>query len=461
MLSQWAASRFPNEIALVDEFGALSFAELHKNAEQLAAFLHHSESVQVGQKVAILFSNHRGFILSLLSVTRLGADVVPINPRIAPAQVEQLLSTQNPSLVLLEPGLESKVDNSWPSRVWSEELGLERHLPLTKVPGRLVVLTSGSTGVSKGIKRRPKIAEVLPVTWGLLNELPLELNRPMFLAIPFFHGYGIATIALSLFLGAPIFTARRYDIPSLLSIHKQEVASGALLITVPTLLWRWEAELGFSHFAAIITGSAPLESALCRRVLQKCGPVLYNLYGSTETGLISLATPTMLDEAPGCVGLPLPGTSLSLEGEGDVGTIKVKSPLVLKPDSQGWRDTGDLGRFDQNGYLHVCGRADTMIVSGGENVYPHELSDVLREHPQVDEVAVLPVDDPEFGQRLVAVIGTRHEVTEAQLRDWLGERLERFKHPKRIHLVSELPRNELGKVDRKAVRAKLDRLSSL
>jgi fatty-acyl-CoA synthase len=193
--------------------------------------------------------------------------------------------------------------------------------------------------------------------------------------------------------------------------------------------------------------------------------VLFNLYGSTEAGVIAMAAPDELRAAPGSVGQPLPGTRVRLLGAdgrpvpaGTIGRIGVSGPLVLRPAADGWLDTGDLGRLDPGGRLFVCGRADAMFVSGGENVYPEETEAALVTHPALLDAAVSVVPDADFGQRMLAWVVPRAEssLDEAGLRAWLRDRLERYKLPRRIVLVPSIPRNALGKVDRPALAALQD-----
>jgi fatty-acyl-CoA synthase len=208
--------------------------------------------------------------------------------------------------------------------------------------------------------------------------------------------------------------------------------------------------------AAVLSGSAPLPPLLCRRLLAVLGPVLYNLYGSSEAGVVSLATPAMLTQAPGTVGLPMPGTEVRVLSDGrpaatgQLGRIQVRSPLVLCPDAGGTLDTGDLGLFDEAGRLHVCGRADGMFVSGGENVYPQAVEACLLGHPAVTEAAIVVGADVEFGARMRAFVVARADasLTAEELRAWLRQRLDRHQQPKTITMVEVLPRNLLGKLDR-------------
>ena len=415
-LAEVAALRFSSQTAVLDEDGRLTFAELLGEAEGLAGYFRQL-GVRPGQQVGLMCRNHRSFVLGLLALSRLGADVTPLAPDLPPAVLERY-----------------RLD-----RVVSEQDCLGRFTsPLPRVrAGQLVVLTSGTTGIAKGVRRRPGLRQLLPIAAALLGGLPLQRRRALILAIPLYHGYGLACLALGLALGAPLVLRRRYEIGPLLA-----GAETGVLVTVPTLLARWlRSNPVVPPLSGVITGSAPLEAGLCRELLVRLGPCLYNLYGTSEAGVVALAGPSQLLQSPGCVGRPLPGNEVRLLE----GRILVRGPLA----PQGWFETGDLGRWDEHGNLHVCGRADSMIVSGGENVYPSELEEAVLLHPGVADVAVVPVEDEDFGRRLVAVVVG--SVGEAELLQFLRGHLERHKLPRFIRIVEAIPRNALGKVDRTAL----------
>jgi fatty-acyl-CoA synthase len=304
---------------------------------------------------------------------------------------------------------------------------------------------------------------VLPVALGLVSSLPIVLHRPAALAVPLFHGHGLATLAMALACAAPLHVARKPEIAPLLA--RGSFSIPPIVVSVPTLLARWLAVGPVAvPIAAVVSGSAPLSPSLCRGILDCVGPVLYNLYGSSEAGIVSLATPAMLQAAPGTVGAPLPGNQIRLLDSQDiavttgrVGRICVHGPLIVGATCGGWLDTGDLGSFDDLGRLHVCGRADGMFVSGGENVYPQEVEAHMREHPAIADAAIAVVSDAEFGHRMRAFVVLREDenATAREIGTWLKQRLERCKQPKSIELVADLPRNLLGKIDR----VKLQRLA--
>ncbi len=469
-LSTVAALRFGPRVALQDDDGSLTFTQLHQQSLALAHLLAHRFGVKPGSQVALVCGNGRGFLKGLLACTRLGADVLPLGPELPILVMERILERQSISLLLHDDVHAEKLSGCSP-HLW--RYSVDTSLPNTKVEpqavprgGELIVLTSGTTGISKGIRRRPTIAQLLPLLTGLLESLPISMHRPVVLAIPMHHGYGLATLAMSLVLGSPLQTAQRYDIAPLMT--RLPTDERPFLVTVPTLLARWlpHCLLGaFPRPAAVITGSAPLDADLCLRLLDALGPVVFNLYGSSEAGLIALALPQALRQAPGSVGLPLPGNRLRLldgagteVATGQLGRIFVEGPFVLPSGPDGWRETGDLGLIDEGGNLFVRGRADSMLISGGENVYPHEVEDVLKSHPEIHEVSVLVVDDVEFGQRMEAALVTHTgaRLDEESLRGWLKDRLERHKIPRRFYCVAGIPRNALGKVDRVRLREMLN-----
>lgn len=453
-LCEVAAVRFPEAVALEDEQGTLDFRSLWSAVRRQAAAIQ-SQGIRPGDTLALCSPNGRHFVIGLVAGLHSGANVLPLAVRTPTELLQALLPAQKVSALLTTENLAPDLRQALPlTTILTPADHSEEHLA-QHPGGRLVVLTSGSSGVSKGIVRRPTLSALLPVTCGLLESLPLSLRQPVVLAIPLYHGYGIATLAMSLALGSRLILSERYEIESM--VRSVTPSTEAVLVSVPTLLLRWMRSLGSQGappLKAVITGSAPLSESLCRELLTRLGPIVYNLYGSTEAGLVALATPEALQLAPGSVGKPLPGNQVRItEGgsptaEGKWGTIEVSGPLVVGPQTDGWYNTGDVGRWEPTAFLRVSGRADSMVVSGGENVYPHELEDCLSSHPEVAECAVLAVPDEEFGQRLVAVLvatpGSR--LDETSVREWLNLKLERHKHPKSLYFRASLPRNALGKV---------------
>lgn len=451
-LAEVATLRAGDRLALVDDDGALSYRELRVQYEALAAELLAHGLAGPGRQLAIVAHNHRRWVVALLAASRTGADVVLINPHSPAPVLAKLLRA--PTTILHEPDIDTtKLPSDCPRFALTESSpGRELQLPPLRQAGRLCVLTAGSTGLPKRIGRRPSLGSVLPLVLGLIEQLPVTLYRPTVLAVPLFHGHGLATLAMALAFAAPVHLARRTEIAALLA--RRPIDPPPVVVSVPTLLARWlDAGPRNEKLAAVLTGSAPLEARLCRRLLDALGSIIYNLYGSSEAGVVSLATPSMLDAAPGTVGMPLPGTEVRLVGSQIAGRIQVRSPLIVGQDPQGWLDTGDLGVIDPAGLLHVRGRADGMFISGGENVYPQAIEATLLEHPAVAEAAIAVVPDAEFGARMRAyVVATASlPLTADELRAWLHQRLDRHEQPKSVELIATLPRNALGKIDRPAL----------
>jgi fatty-acyl-CoA synthase len=458
-LAEFAARRFPRHCAVVDDHGSLTFLELHAKAECLAAELVKRHALSPGQHVALLSRNHRDMVVALIALSRLGVDVLLLGTDSPGPALHTILARQSPRLVLHDAELaEPLAGCQIPCQVVeSGPAGPHPRLPRLKKAGRILVMTSGSTGDAKSIARHPTLTSMLPVVAGLLRALPLRMHAPALSAIPLYHGYGLAVMALALTFGAPLYVARRCAVAPLLA-RLPEGAPPAVLISIPTLLGRWLGDTAapvapMPALAAVITGSAPLAPDLCRRLLDRLGPRLFNLYGSTEAGIIALATPEELLQAPGTVGRPLLGNRVRIAP----GTteIQVQGPMVVAAPANHWYGTGDVGRLDGEGRLFVCGRLDAMVVSGGENVYPQETESALLEHPDVADAVVVAVDDPEFGQALMGWVAPNPGIAldGTVLRAWLRQRLERCKLPREIKVATAIPRNALGKVDQLALRA--------
>jgi fatty-acyl-CoA synthase len=297
----------------------------------------------------------------------------------------------------------------------------------------------------------------------------------MLVAPPFFHGFGLAYLGLAMLLGSTVVMRRRFDPEATLAaIDEHGVTT---LIAVPVMLQRilelpdrTRGRYDIGSLRVVVSAAAPLSAELARRSTQFFGEIVHDLYGTTETGFAAIATPADLRQAPGSVGRPPHGTTLRILDEtgaevphGETGRIFVGSAMLFegysggggKEEIGGLMSTGDLGHLDPDGRLHIDGREDDMIVSGGENVFPAEVEDVLARHPDVADVAVLGVPDEEFGQRLQAFVVAEpgHAPGEEELRAHVKASLARYKVPREVVLVEEIPRNPTGKVLRRELAA--------
>jgi acyl-CoA synthetase (AMP-forming)/AMP-acid ligase II len=469
-----AAARYPDQLAIVDERGALSYAELQSRVQRLGASLRARHGIGPDRALGVLCRNHRSFVEALLAGSTLGADVVLLNTEFSAPQLSRVLADYRLGCIVVDDELSAVVEktaHSAPRVVADSSDGsLEAliasaksaALPSGRRRGRVVILTSGTTGAPKGAARAPTFRALAGPLTTLLSELPLRARDRLFVAPPLFHGFGLAYLALALFL----VLRRRFDPAELLNdVARHRVDA---VIAVPTMLRRvlelpptTRSRVDLSRVKAWISSGAALGSELGKRFMQVHGPLLYNLYGSSETGFGALATPQDLEAAPGTVGHRPLGTELRILGAdghhvatGAVGRLFVRSGLLFagyegggnKERIGGFMSTGDMAHVDANGRLFIDGRADDMIVSGGENVFPGEVEELLSRHEAVVEAAVVGVADDEFGQRLAAFVVRRGEVTAEALRGYVKANLARYKVPRDVIFVDELPRNAAGKV---------------
>lgn len=332
-------------------------------------------------------------------------------------------------------------------------------------PARCVILTSGTTGTPKGAPRGPGNIDAAVA---LLSRIPLRAGWRSHVAAPMFHTWGWAHLNLAMLLGSTVVLTRRFDPESFLTAIAEHRCESAAVI--PVMLQRTMAlppetldRFDLSHVQVIAASGSALPGALATEWMDRFGDHVYNIYGSTEVAWVSIAQPADMRAAQGTAGKPPVNTVVRLydpEGrpvrEGEPGRIFVGNSMLFegytggghKEAIEGLLSTGDVGRFDAEGRLFVEGRDDEMIVSGGENVFPKEVEDLLAQHPLVNEAAAIGVSDPEFGHRLRAfvVLTTDGAIDEAGLKDHVKQNLARYKVPREIMFLPELPRNATGKV---------------
>jgi acyl-CoA synthetase (AMP-forming)/AMP-acid ligase II len=482
-----AAIRYPERTALVDERGSLTFAEVHARTNALARAL---KQAGVGEQdgVAIMCRNHRGFVEATVACSKLGAGALYLNTAFAGPQIADVLEREGPVAViydeefseLLREGARRRLrfvawrdqtspPPSGPADPLIDELierGDDAELQPPRETGRVVILTSGTTGAPKGAAR--KQPESLEPVAALFSKIPLRARETTVIAAPLFHSWGFAHFTLALPLASTLVLHRRFDAEQTLAAVAQHGASA--LVLVPVMLQRilelppeTIARYDLHHLRVIALSGSALPGELATRAMDTFGDVLYNLYGSTEVAWATIATPEDLRAAPGTAGRPPIGTVVKLldaEGRevpaGHGGRIFVANEMMFdgytggggKEIVRGLMSTGDVGRFDAGGRLFVDGRDDEMIVSGGENVFPREVEDLLADHEGIEEAAVVGVQDKQFGQRLKAFVVARDgaRLTEDAVKDYVRENLARFKVPREVVFVEELPRNATGKV---------------
>jgi fatty-acyl-CoA synthase len=480
-----SAARRPNSIGIVDELGTLTFEEIHQRTNALANAWS-DLGIGEGDGVAILCRNHRGFIDATVACSKLGANALYLNTMFAGPQITDVCRREKPKAIVYDQEFAELVQEAGKRRkrfvAWFDgEDGASSADPLMEdliahgdtsdlVPpaekGRVVILTSGTTGTPKGANRsQPK--SLLPAA-GFLSKIPLRSEEPWMVAAPMFHSWGFAHFTLGMALGAQLVLRRRFDPEGTLSAVAEHKCT--TLAVVPVMLSRIlelpaETIDRYDTRSLQIIGASgsALPGPLATEVMDRFGDVLYNLYGSTEVAWATIAQPSDLRAAPGTAGRPPFGTAVKLLGDdgqevpdGTTGRIFVGNELVFdgytgggnKAIINGLMSTGDVGHFDDGGRLFIDGRDDEMIVSGGENVFPREVEDLLSHHDAVEEAAVVGVDDEKFGQRLKAfvVLSSAGAASEDELKAYIKANLASYKVPRDVVFLDELPRNATGKV---------------
>ncbi|GAA3943043.1 acyl-CoA ligase FadD12 [Actinomadura viridis] len=471
-----AALRFPGRTAIIDERGTLTYAELDRRAAGLAAAL--GERL-TGGRIGVLCRNHRGFAEAVLAASRIGHDVVLLNTDFSAPQLGEVAEREGVELLIHDEEFGDVVRaSSFGGRrilAWHEgtaeetidalaERGPARPARTGTRTGRVIVLTSGTTGTPKGARHDLSIGRLLPVALTHMARVPIRSGAPMVIAPPLFHVLGFAYMTVGLGLGTPLVLSRRFDPERTLEAIEEHRAE--TLVAVPVMLRRMlDVPDGPrpASLRVVVCGGSALHPHLSEEFMDAFGDVLRNVYGATETGWATIATPQDLREAPGTVGRPSFRLTVRILGEdgrelpaGEVGEIYTGGGLRFagytggggKRVRGGLTGTGDLGHFDADGRLFVDGRADDMIVSGGENVFPGEVEELLGRHPGVAEVSVTGVDDTAFDQRLAAYVvrAPGATVTGDALKAHVKEHLARYKVPREVHFVDELPRTSTGKV---------------
>jgi fatty-acyl-CoA synthase len=484
-----AAHKYPHETMLIDERGALSFEQVQRRTNSLArAFA--AMGVGPGDGVGVMCRNHRGFIETTLAAAKLGANVLYLNTMFAGPQLVEVTRREAPKVLVYDDefrGLLDGVDADVDRVVaWSDDQAMGRTLDALiaanddsglKPPdgnSSFIILTSGTTGTPKGAQRNTP--DGLLAIVAVIDRIPYRARDTMMIAAPLFHSWGFFHFVMSLTTASTMVLRRRFDEEDTLQAVQDHRAQ--VLAVVPVMLQRIlrlpEETLGAYDLSSLriaaASGSA-LPGELAIEWMDRFGDTVYNLYGSTEVAYATIATPEDLRAAPGTAGRPPRGTVVRLfdaDGrtvpQGEVGRIFVGNEMAFegytgggsKDAIDGLLSSGDVGHFDSGGRLFIDGRDDEMIVSGGENVFPREVEDLLADHGDVVEVAVIGVEDEEFGQRLKAfVVATAEaEVSEEALKGHVKANLAAYKAPREIEFLDELPRNATGKVLKRELHAR-------
>ena len=485
-----AAVRYPDEDAIMDELGRLTFAEVYDRTNRMANGFADA-GISEGDKVGLMCRNHRGFIEATVALSKVGCTVLYLNTAFAGPQLAEVVKREKPMAIvydeeftelLEEAGKRRKRFIAWHDSAKTDDPTLDELIdegdPTEPVPPseeneyRAVILTSGTTGTPKGASRSQPTS-ILPAA-AMLDRIPLKARERALIAAPLFHSWGFTHFTFGLLLSTTIVLQRKFDPEETLAgIAKYEVQSCPM---VPVMVQRimqlpeeTRRKYDTSSLTSVSLSGSALPGELALKFMDEFGDVLQNLYGSTEVAWAAIATAQDLRAAPGTAGKPPIGTILKIFDDkgrevpqGETGRIFVGNEMMFegytsggsKEVIDGLMSSGDMGCLDGEGRLFVTGRDDEMIVSGGENVFPREVEDLIAKMPGVKEAAVIGVDDEQFGQRLKAYVVTENGgPSEDDIKAKVKNDLARYKVPREVEFLDELPRNATGKVLKKELKA--------
>jgi acyl-CoA synthetase (AMP-forming)/AMP-acid ligase II len=491
-----AAQRCPDRPGLVDELGTLTWRQLDQRINALGAALQKLPG-QAGapRVIGIMCRNHRGFVAALVASNRIGSDVLLLNTSFAGPAMADVVNREGVDAVIYDEEFTATVDRALADRpdatrivAWTEghhELTVEklivdhfgRQPEGTGRKGKMILLTSGTTGMPKGAKQSGGGAGVGTLK-AILDRTPWRAEETIVIVAPMFHAWGFSQLIFAASMACTVVTRRKFDPEATLDLIDRHQATG--LAVVPVMFDRImdlpdEVRNRYSgrslRFAA--ASGSRMRPDVVISFMDQFGNVIYNNYNATEAGMIATATPEDLRAAPDTAGRPAGGTEIRiLDTEfnempsGEVGTIYVRNDTqfdgytsgTTKDFQAGFMSSGDVGYLDQNGRLFVVGRDDEMIVSGGENVYPIEVEKALAAHPEVAEAAVIGVNDEQYGQRLAAfvVLEPGAQATVETLKQHVRENLANYKVPREIAVLDELPRGSTGKILRNELKDRVN-----
>ncbi|AHC23756.1 MULTISPECIES: long-chain-fatty-acid--CoA ligase FadD2 [Mycobacteriaceae] len=494
MIPALNARRYPNRNAVIDDFGTMTFKELDDAVNAVANALL-ARGIGGGDGVGILARNHRWFLVAVYATAKIGARIILLNSEFSGPQIKEVSEREGSRIIIYDDEYTAAVSQAAPELGKLRALGVNPDKdepsgstdetledivakngsappPAATKKSSIIILTSGTTGTPKGANRSapPSLAPI----GGVLSSVPFKSNEVTSLPAPMFHALGFLHSTIAMMLGTTLVLRRRFKPATVLAdIEKYKVTA---IVVVPVMLSRMLDELektspkpNLSSLRIVFVSGSQLGAELATRAMKDLGPVIYNLYGSTEVAFATIAGPQHLSKNPSTVGPVVKGMKVRILDDngndvpkGEVGRIFVGNFFPFqgytggggKQIIDGLLSSGDVGYFDDDDLLYVSGRDDEMIVSGGENVFPAEIEDLVSGHPEVVEATALGVEDKEWGHRLrcfvVRVEGST--VDEDTIKAYVRDNLARYKVPREVVFIEELPRNPTGKILKRELR---------
>ncbi|KAB8130125.1 AMP-binding protein [Gracilibacillus oryzae] len=472
LLLDWTQRRVGNCIAIVDDDETITYHQLFQQTRKIAYRLRENYQLQTGQKVAVLGKNSAALVKAIFAVSRLGADVYLLNAEMSKSQFQNIHQRHCFDFIIYDREFNDLIeeDNFKNGKIFTNHdqlpainnlihTAIDESHPLKRCSaGKLILQTSGTTGVAKNVAHKPSLFHYLHPFLAYIQRLKVLQYQNAYVATPLYHGYGIAVMLLYLSLGKKLVISRRFESTkacNLIYEHQIEMVTVVPLMLQKMLQTNPEK---LKSLVCIASGGAKLPVKLVEQTREQLGDILYNLYGTSETGFNFIAVPEDLKTAPKTLGKKIDGLQVRILDDkmedvaiGNIGQFCVNTAWSMINRHHTWIMTGDLGYCDKNGLYFFCGRTDDMIVSGGENVYPIEVEQVLIQHPFVEDVVIIGMDDQKFGQRLKAFVLLKKDarLSEEALLEWLRPRVARYQLPGEVKFVDRIPYTNLGKLDRK------------
>ncbi len=487
LLSQSVELR-PDHIAIKVDERKLSYAELDRAAAQVAGLLR-AKGVQPGDRVGIMLPNVAHFAVCYYGALRLGAAIVPMNPLLKEREVGFYLGDSGAGVILawhqFADAAHAGAEQAGVECVLVEpgefEALLGRCQPAGDVVDRLpddtavILYTSGTTGKPKGAELTHRnILRNVEVTVDLFG---LDQRAVTLGALPFFHAFG-QTCALNatISVGGTLTLIPRFEAGKALAILERDAVTA--FEGVPTMyaamLHHDDAETtDTSALEVCVSGGAAMPVEIMRAFEAKFGCEILEGYGLSETSPVASFNRRGRERKPGSIGLPVAGVEMRLvDDDGntvardDPGEVQIRGHNIMKGywrrpeataeaiDAEGWFSTGDIARIDEDGFFFIVDRKKELVIRGGFNIYPREIEEVLYEHPDVREAAVIGVPHPELGEEVAAAVALKSgaQATPEVLRDFVKQRVAAYKYPRRVWLVDELPKGPTGKIVKREIK---------
>ena len=503
MLPSLNARRTPNRAAVIDEEGEFTYKELDEAAHAVANGLI-AKGIRAGDGIAILARNHRWFVIANYGCARVGARIILLNSEFSGPQIKEVSEREGAKLIIYDDEYTNAVSKAEPPLGKLRALGVnpdavdssasasgeepsestdetlaeliarssKAPAPKANKHASIIILTSGTTGTPKGANRStpPTLAPI----GGILSHVPFKANEVTSLPSPMFHALGYLHSTIAMFLGSTLVLRRKFKPP--LVLEDIEKYKATAMVVVPVMLSRildaiekMDKKPDLSSLRIVFVSGSQLGAELAARALKDLGPVVYNMYGSTEIAFATIAGPKDLERNAATVGPIVKGVKVKIFDDngkelpqGEVGRIFVGNTFPFagytgggnKQVINGLLSSGDVGYFDEFGLLYVSGRDDEMIVSGGENVFPAEVEDLISGHPEVVEATAIGVEDREWGHRLRAFVVRKEgaDLDEDTIKHYVRDHLARYKVPREVIFLEELPRNPTGKILKRELR---------